>query len=186
MKTSSPIHAALAAVTALIVVGFGSATAIPIVRGFVSQSPRSFEYNSGFLKSGDYVSAAFTVFGAYPGLFDVISIEYSPEMPWENDCEVVVGSFNLNSYYWSGDNISGSGQFFDFGTHPLLSVIATFQNAVLNTGIENVNVRGYYSGSIENEDQSSGDVADSGSTLVLLSGSLVLGLVAWSSRRRTC
>jgi hypothetical protein len=166
-------------------VGVGGASATPITRGFVSETPREFEYNSGFLRSGDYVTDAFSVFGAYPGLFDAIGIEYFPEMPWENDSQVVVGTFSLNSFYWSGDQIAGSGQFFDFGTHPLLMVTATFQDAILNSSIGNVNVRGYYRGRIENEHPPVAQVPDSGSTFGLLGVTFVVGLVAWRSKLRT-
>lgn len=185
MKTSSPIYTALAAVTTLILVGVGGVSATPITRGFVRETPREFEYNSGFLGSGDYLTQAFSVFGAYPGHFDLLNIDYSPEVPWENDSLVVVGTSNINSFYWSGDYIAGSGQFFDFGTHPLLMVTATFQDAILNSSIGNVNVRGYYRGRIENEHPPVAQVPDSGSTLGLLGGTFVVGLAAWRSKLRT-
>lgn len=185
MKKGPWFQSVPAVIASLTILGIYSISATPVSRGFVSETPREFEYNTGFLNAGDSVSDAFSVFGAYPGLFDAIHTGYFPDMPWGNDSEIVVGTFNFSSFYWSGDHIAGSGQFFDFGTHPLLTVTATFQNAILDTSIENINVRGYYSGRIENDHALAVQVSDPGSTLALLGGSLVLGLSVWVSKRRT-
>ncbi|MES2474704.1 MAG: hypothetical protein V4640_02905 [Verrucomicrobiota bacterium] len=167
MKSSSLFRGAFVALTILVVFGISRASATSVARGFVSENPRMFEYNSGQLAAGDDLYAAFSVFGTYPGHFDMIYISYFPSAFWANDCEAVIGTFNLNSYYWSGDNISGTGRFYEYGVKPGLRVTATYQNAVSGQSIENVNIRGYY------------NVPDSGSTIALLAGTLTL---VWSAR----
>jgi hypothetical protein len=173
MNSASPPNPA--ALSALLVLVFaGGAQAVSITPGFVQESRGKFEYNTGLINAGEDVQAAFTYFGAYPGHFDIISVNYTPDADWPNDSELAVETFNMNSYFWTGDGIAGTGRYFDF-SNPFgrLRITATYQDVVPGSHIGNVNIKGLY-------------VPDTGATLVLLGGSLaaVFGTRALRCKKR--
>jgi hypothetical protein len=171
MKLSvPPTHAVCSAILALVFAG--SAQAEFIVPGFVRESRGQFEYNTGVINAGDEIFAAFTYFGAYPGHFDTIAVSFYPGASLEFDSEISVGTFNKNSFFWSGDVISGTGLYSTYyNPFGRLRITATYQDVVAGSHIGNVNIKGLY-------------VPDTGSTLALLGGAVSVVFAARAASRK--